>query len=200
MKNLNQKITTLFFSFMTLSLMANSYAMAQSSTCMELKGKPIIQWRAFKTPAKVGVLGTFTDVQRMSTKNKAKTLSELLNGQKVEINAHKIATGNEGRDENIVDNFFKKLKKNVIKATVKNIDAKKKTLNLEVILDGVKREVPMSYDFKDSVMKATGHIDVLDFALDGALKSINEACFTMHEGKTWSHVEVLLTQDLKDCQ
>ncbi len=191
-KNLSLLLFTLFF-------MANSHAMAQSSACMALKGGPTVQWRAFKTPAKVGVLGTFTDVKVKSSKNKAKNFSELMSGQKVEINSHKIATGNEGRDENIVDNFFKKLKKATIKASIKKINTKKKSLTLEVILDGVKRQVPMAYDFKDSILKATGHIDVLDFALDGALKAINEACFTMHEGKTWSHVEVLLTQELKAC-
>lgn len=50
---------------------------------------------------------------------------------------------------------------------------------------------------KESVLSGLGHIDVLDFSLSSALKSINEACYTMHEGKTWSHVEILLTQKLK---
>lgn len=166
----------------------------------ELSGAPVVQWRAFKTPAKAGVLGTFTAIQRKTKKNEAKDLGSLLTGQKIEINSHKISTGNEGRDENIVDNFFKKLDAPVIKGTITKVDQKKKLLTLDITISGVKKSVPMKYDIEKGTLKGLGHIDVLDFSLNSALKSINEACFTMHEGKTWSHVEILLAQKIKSCQ
>lgn len=182
-----------------LSLCLIPLTLANSQAC-ELAGGPKVQWRAFKTPAKAGVLGTFTKVTRKTKKNKAKNLSSLLEGQKVEINSLNISTGNEGRDENIVDNFFKKLDAPTIRGTIKKVNEKKKVLTLEIILGGVKKAIPMKYELKKGELLGLGHIDVLDFSLASALKSINEACYTMHEGKTWSHVEVLLAQKLKNCK
>lgn len=130
-----------------LTLLLSVLSFASTQGC-ELDGGPKVQWRAFKTPAKVGVLGTFTKVTRKTKKNKAKNLKSLLEGQKVEIDSLKMATGNEGRDENIVDNFFKKLEASAIKATIKKVNSNKKLLTLEVILGGVKKSVPMKYDMK----------------------------------------------------
>ena len=51
-------------------------------------------------------------------------------------------------------------------------------------------DVAMEYKKEGDVLKARGHIDVLDFGASKALAAINKACYEKHRGKTWSHVEI----------
>ncbi len=178
----------ILISFLTLPL--------STFGCWELDGKPQVSWMAFKTPLKVGVGGRFKSLQHTG-KSKAKNLEDLLKEQSITINPETLSTKNPARDQNILKSFFNKMKSPMIKASI--VEVKKNTLNISIVLNNKKKKTPMSYQFEKGMLKARGHIDLLDFQLEGPLKSINEACLALHEGKTWSHVEIFFEQKLKKC-
>lgn len=192
MKKLTKKIT-----FMSLSLLLPLSAQAECS--LSNKGAtPLIGFKAFKTAAKVGVPGTFSKVTWQGSE-KAKTLQDLLKGQKFEIDTSSVKTKNPARDQKIFKFFFSELAgSSSISGTITKVSSK--DVSVEISLNGKKKLVPLNYSFKDSKFHAIGHIDLLDFAAEGPLASINKACYALHEGKTWSHVELEVNHSLPGCK
>ena len=166
-----------------------------------LKGKPEVSWVAFKTMKKVGVGGKFDS---LTTKGptKGKNLMSVLKGQKISIDTNSVNTNNPGRDTKIEKFFFGVLPevsgKREITGQITKID--KKAITVDLFMNGKKQTVPLAYTLKSNTLEAKGHIDVLDFALSKALAGINKACYALHEGKTWSHVEIAFKQAVENCQ
>ncbi|MCR9203940.1 MAG: YceI family protein [Halobacteriovoraceae bacterium] len=160
--------------------------------------KPIIGFTAFKTPSKVGVKGVFKKVT-WKGESKEKSLRKLLSGLNFEIDATSVDTKDEGRNENIIESFFSVLnEKNKIVGKISKVS--KKQILLELKLNGKKNMIPLNYSFENSVFNGSGHIDLMDFSASKALQSINKACYALHEGKTWSHVEINVTHKLPGCK
>jgi polyisoprenoid-binding protein YceI len=181
-----KKLSLLTF-VMTLSLGA---AHADCS----LNGEPKVSWVAFKTMKKVGVGGSFDKATSEGNKS-AKDIKALLANQKISIDTGSVNTKNPARDKKIVKHFFGALKestKGLITGQIKKVS--KDTLTIDIFMNGKKQTVPMKYSFDKGMVKADGHIDVLDFALSDGLAQINKACYALHEGKTWSHVEISFEQ------
>ena len=141
----------------------------------------LLEWRAFKTPLKIGVKGTFDRIAYIPPKNGC------LEGARVLINKHSVDTGNEVRDKTLDMAFFSKLPGDI---TAKIEAVKKDRLDVAITLGGITKIVPFHYKKEDDTHKAHGVIDLLDFAAGDALRSINRACYDLHEGKTWSDVEL----------
>ena len=146
-----------------------------------------ITWTAYKTPKKAPVSGRFADLGASSEVLEGKDLTELLKKINLNIDTASTRTKNSGRDANIVRHFFQKftggleIKTNVVKAT-------KETIEASISMNKVTKNQTLTYKIEKSVIKASGSFDMLDYSLDGALASINKACFDLHEGKTWSDV------------
>ena len=68
----------------------------------------------------------------------------------------------------------------------------KKVLKVRFNMNKYTRDVPLKVTKTDSSFSAEGVIDVFDFGLNKSLAGINKACEELHEGKTWSDVEVKL--------
>ena len=168
-----------------------------SFACWQLDGEPQVSWVAFETPAKAGVKGSYSSVTRKGP-SQGKDLSALLTGQSATLLAKDINTKNPARDTNIRESFFEELSKPDLMARIAKVT--KKAIDLEVIMNGKKNTIPMTYEMKANKLMAKGHLDILDFQASKALKAINKRCFALHEGKTWSHVEIELVQTLKKCK
>ncbi len=157
-----------------------------------------IKWTAFKTPKKVGVNGKLPKYS-LSGKTKGSSVADLLKGQKIDIRVNKVDSGNEGRDVKIVKFFFSDLVGgDTITAKVK--DVTKDVITMDLILNGQKHEVPLTYKMSGMKLTATGHMDILDYAMSKQLSAINKACYALHEGKTWSDVTLTLETTLKTCK
>ncbi len=182
-----------------LSLFLFSFS-SIAADCM-LEGKPEVSWVAFKTMKKVGVGGKF-DTLETKGPNKGKSLFSLLKDQRITIDAYSVNTNNPGRDMKIEKFFFGVLPevsgKREITGQITKVD--KKIITIDLFMNGKKQTVPMTYTLKNNVLEAKGHIDVLDFALGKGLAGINKACYALHEGKTWSHVEIAFKQNVKNCK
>ncbi len=165
-----------------------------SAQCLNFNSNAAqIHWTAFKTPAKVGVKGSFNKVEITPTKNKT-SFEELLKGSKFSIDTASVNTANPGRDEKLVKFFFMDTK---IDGVVKSVSSK--VITTEMNINGQKRTVPLSYTFDGNKLNAMGTIDLFDFKMNKNLTSINNACKALHEGKTWNDVNIELEVKFTGC-
>jgi polyisoprenoid-binding protein YceI len=174
-------------------------ATAQAASCYSYDKKGIdIKWTAFKTPKKVGVTGKLPNYE-LSGKTKGTSVADLLQGQKIDIRVNKVDSGNPGRDMKIVKFFFSDLVGgDTMTAKVTNVT--KNVITMDLVINGKKKEVPLTYTMEGMKLTAIGHMDILDFGLSKQLSAINKACYALHEGKTWSDVTLTLETTLSSCK
>ena len=144
-----------------------------------------LQWSAFKTPKKIAVKGTFKDMKLES--HSTQSLNSSLIGTSLTIDTRSVSSGNEGRDIKLVHSYFDLFSNPTIKATIVKVTPKSIVMALQ--MNDKRANIIMDYHFiNETTMQLEGSMDMLKFALGDALKSINEACFDLHKGKTWADV------------
>ncbi|WP_353119359.1 YceI family protein [Myroides odoratus] len=147
-----------------------------------------IEWTAFKTPAKVGVKGTFDQVKLSEVNQEAATLAEGLKGAQFSIVTSSASTGDPARDETLRLNFFSKLVGNINGFFGEFKDGK---VLVNLTLNGITKEKEFTYEATETGVKLNGSIDIIaDFTAKDAFNALHEACNALHEGKTWSDVEI----------
>jgi polyisoprenoid-binding protein YceI len=154
-----------------------------------------ISWKAFKTPKKVGVGGEFKKFKVNSFGGK--NIEALLQSASFSIDPKSTATGDKGRDIKIVQFFFGTLAVDgFIKGIVKKVSLDKVTVSL--YMNGVTRDEPLTLTkTSDTGFIVSGNIDVLNYSMSGQLGAINKACYKLHEGKTWSDVDIAIQANVK---
>jgi len=170
-----------------------AFTLLVSAQTFTQTNKANVTWTAFKTLAKVGVSGDFTDIKYTSGKQEGNTLSSIMVGSKIMIDSTKIDTKNIARDATISEMFFRKLAKPTIGGEIISLDEVKSIMKIKLSMGGVTKEIPMAYTLKNDVFRATGTIDMLDFGGLKALRSISKSCYDLHEGKTWNDVDILFS-------
>lgn len=183
-----------------LTIIFSLFVSASFSACkyeIEAKGVDVI-WTAFKTPKKVGVKGEFKELG-IKKEYKGESLESIFTGVKFDIDTSSTWTRNAGRDAKIVKYFFQPMIGGLsIKGSITEFDEDEMVLKLK--MNKVEQVVPMSVKVDDKKVVANGVIDVLDFSLANSLKGINQACYDLHQGKTWNDVEIqLVAYYEKDC-
>lgn len=175
-------------------------ASSAEATCQFIANNDatVISWTAFKTPKKVGVNGKFDKFDLKVTD--VSSIEKALSTASFTIDSKSVNTTNPGRDNTIVTNFFTKGGQAVtISGKVKSIKGAAAVLALT--LNGVTKDVPMAVVTKDNKVTLNGKIDVLDFALNDHFNALHKACKGLHEGKTWTDVEISVTTDFaKECK
>ncbi|MDR2221184.1 MAG: YceI family protein [Flavobacteriaceae bacterium] len=150
-----------------------------------------LEWTAFKTPKKVGVKGSFTDIQLIDAKSDAATLAEGLKDAKFVVNTASVSTNDAGRDEKLKGEFFAKMVGNINGFFGEFKDGKVK---VSLTMNGVTKEKEFTYTEEGTAIKINGSIDIVaDFTAKEAFDSLHQACKDLHEGKTWSDVEIAVT-------
>lgn len=180
-------------------LLVSSKLYAKCVTLENQSENVVLTWTAFKTPAKVGVNGSFDKITLKTPKN-GSSIGDFVSKTTFEIDSKSVNTKNKARDMKIAKNFFSFA--NDSKITGKFLSMKNKTLEVEITMNGQTKVVPMAYvDNEDkNTFVARGHIDVFDFLLNGQLSAINKACYALHKGKTWSDVALKLEAKLSNCK
>ena len=179
-----------------------TFGLAQASCNFAQPTNVDVTWEAFKTPLKLGVGGHFTKVNYKSSVKSATDLNTLVAGSTVNIEVASVDSNNKGRDVKLLNDFFKQMAGPDIKAKIvslkKDKDARKTGVaTVSVTMNGVTRSVPMKYSFSNGKLSANGVIDLFDFKASKALQAINKACFDLHQGKTWSDVNIGFTMVIK---
>jgi hypothetical protein len=178
----------------------------QGGSCiLSQDGDVSVSWKAYKTPAKAGVGGMFDSVKYTAVAPKGNNFREILVGSSVVIDTSSVNSKNSGRDVKLVKFFFEKMSTKNITAKIVDIKSDKRmrgkpktgVMSVAVTMNGVTKNVPMKYSFNKGDLSATGNIDLIDFSASKALSSINEACFDLHQGKTWSDVTIGFKTNIK---
>lgn len=146
-----------------------------------------LEWTAFKTPEKVGVKGTFSDIKLLDVKD-APTLEESLKGAAFIVTTSSVSTNDAGRDEKLKVEFFSKMVGNITGFFGEFKDGK---VIVNLTMNGITKEKEFTYVDADDSVKINGSIDILsDFVAKGAFDSLHEACKDLHSGKTWTDVDI----------
>lgn len=169
-----------------------SFVLAVSLSAYEVQNSSV-KFTAFKTYAKKGVSGVF-DVVKITT-HKNNSITGLLNNATATINTTSVNSGNKSRDVKLVSKFFDVQNVKDIEAKIVKVD--KKTLIVKITMNEKSLNIPMSYTVNKNVIRANGTIDLADFGMIPSLKSINKACYALHQGKTWQDVDIAFTLNYK---
>lgn len=160
-----------------------------NAQCLYDAHKSELEFKAFKTPLKVGVKGTFDNYILQTTPSVSQ--KELLGSSSVTIQTKEVDTGNKGRDAKLVSSFFEV--QGVKQISAKVVGIHKNIADVAVTMNDITKTVPMKIEFEDDEVELEGVIDLGDFAMLPSLKSINKACYALHKGKTWQDVELTFT-------
>ena len=185
--------------FLIATLLTFSLSSYAQDCTYTIKSQDVkLKWTAFKTPLKKGVPGSFNKYG-IKKQYSGKTLREALTSVKFSIDTKSVNTKNEARDAKIAKFFFGNMAGDKITGRLKSWS--KKVLTVELTMNGITKDVPLEAEVEGNEFIAEGHIDVLDFSLAKSLAGINKACLELHQGKTWSDVELeLKAKFLKSCK
>lgn len=187
------------------SLLQAEITAPKTGCILAQEGTVGVNWKAYKTAAKIGVGGIFNDVVYTAAAKEGKNFKEILVGSSLVINTNSVNSKNEGRDLKLVNAFFKVLNQDTITAKIVDIKPgaretgkpKTGTLIIDITMNSVTKQVPLKYSYDKGTMKGEGFIDLFDFSASKALVSINKACFDLHHGKTWNDVSIGFEMPIK---
>lgn len=150
--------------------------------------KKELAWTAYKTPNKVPVIGSFKNISLTNNKE-GKSLEEMLEGAKFYIDGTTVTSGDSSRDGTLTLFFFKRLASPEIKGSFGKFENNK--VMISITLDGKTITKEFSYKLEKSTLTVNGSIDLLkDFDCQRAFTSLHRACFDLHEGKTWTEIDL----------
>jgi len=166
-----------------------------------------VNWTAFKTTKKVGVNGTFDNVDT-EIKPNANSITHLITGSTFKINTSSVNSNKPDRDAKLVSFFFEKFVNmditGLFVSATGNNKLGKGTVNLT--MNGVAKDVLYTYSVVENEVKINTNIDTDLWNGQAAMVSINKACEKLHTGddgvsKTWKDVDVnVVIPFKKDCK
>lgn len=170
----------------------------KNSCSYSQEGGMVVSFEAYKTPDKIGVKGAFDSVDFKPARLNGNKLRDIFVGSTVNINTKSVNTENKKRDAKLMKFFFDNLTGEIIKGKVVDIKPNKMAKDEEssgifivnITMNGVSKNIPMSYTYSNDILTATGVVNILEFRASKALTAINEACYDLHKGKTWSSVTI----------
>lgn len=152
--------------------------------------KTQMYWQAYKFLNKTAVKGSFSDA-KFKFANK-EGISGALVGATATFDLLKVATGNPASEENLTKGFFQKFKGKNINAKIEKVieGENQGTVLVKVTMNKTSQLVPMQYTIADGNLVAKGVIDIFSFKLGEAFENLAKLCNDLHEGVTWSQVEI----------
>ncbi|MDR1877532.1 MAG: YceI family protein [Flavobacteriaceae bacterium] len=152
--------------------------------------KKELQWTAYKTDRKVPVTGTFKTISLVNTKED-KLLEESLDKAKFYCDGTSVTSGDAARDGTLVTFFFKRLSSADITGYFGKFENNKVAVTMS--LNGKTVTKDFSYSIKKNTITIKGSVDILtDFNAQKAFTGLHRACYDLHEGKTWSEIDLTI--------
>jgi hypothetical protein len=160
------------------------------------KAKNEINFKAYKTTAKVGVGGQFKKIDVLSG-GEGETVKEAINNTAFSIPVSSIYTKDSSRDFKI-KKFFFGIMENTKLLSGKLMLTDDTNGTAEIHMNGVSKNVPFTYTIVGKTFHMTATMDINNWNASAALASLNEACKDLHKGsdgvsKTWSEVTLDIT-------
>lgn len=148
-------------------------------------------WVGYKLANKTAVKGSFSDVA-YKFKNKQGNLKEILEGASAKIKLSNLNVANPEAKKNLSEAFFSKFASPEIGVKIIQVieGENQGTLLAKVSMNKKSVLVPMQYTITNGELQAKGVLDLLSFKLEGALQSLIKVCGKLHQGYTWTQVEI----------
>ena len=77
-----------------------------------------------------------------------------------------------------------------IKGAITKVNEAEKTLLVDITMNEVTKEVPMTYEIVEGNIVAKGAIEILDYNLKGSFLAFAKECAALHENKSFSEVDI----------
>ncbi len=163
----------------------------------------ILTWTAFKLTEKVGVDGSFDEINVQA--NESEDMFGVLNGATFDIPVASVNSQDPVRDPKIRDSFFGTMDSTEA-ITGEVVSINETTAQLKITMNGITVEYSgdVTVDEETITMKTT--IDILDFGGQPSIDEIGKVCEAKHTGedgvnKFWSDVNIAVqTKLIKDCK
>lgn len=164
----------------------------------------VLTWTAFKLTEKIGVNGTFNQIN-VTANDGAADMFEVLTGADFTIPVSSLNSQDEVRDPKIKNSFFGVMTETLdITGTIASLSANSGTV--EITMNGVSKSYDgeVTVDGEEITFQTT--IDILDFDGQEAIDSLGVVCEEKHTGedgvnKLWSDVDIAVKTTLvKTCE
>ncbi|MGM5629378.1 YceI family protein [Apibacter raozihei] len=152
--------------------------------------KKELQWTAFKTDKKVPVAGTFLKISLTGVKEDLAIPESLVNARFI-CDGTTTSTGDTARDGTLTTFFFKRLSNPEISGYFQKFENNTAYIVIQLNGKSVTKEFP--YELKGNQIIIKGSVDILnDFNAQKPFTSLHRACYDLHEGKTWTNVDLVI--------
>ncbi len=150
--------------------------------------KKELEWTAYKTNKKVPVTGTFLKISLTNVKED-RTFPESLEGSMYFCDGTTVSTGDTARDGTLTTFFFKRLSSPQITGSFGKFESGK--VPVTMVLNGKTITKEFTYTVQGDKVTIKGSFDILkDFNAEKPFTSLHRACYDLHEGKTWTEVDI----------
>lgn len=156
-----------------------------------------LHFTAYKTTAKVPVEGAFSGIQTGPLNAQAGIdMLEAIKGMTFSIPVSSLDTKNKGRNDKILENFFRKMIAAArITGSFGDFDRNEHKGSITVKMNGVSRVLPVAFSRDANTLEFIGTMHLAKWKALRALSFLNRACYELHKGadgisKTWSEVMI----------
>lgn len=163
-----------------------------------------LTWTAFKLTEKIGVNGTFNQIN-VTAKDSAADMFAVLTGATFEIPIASLNSQDPVRDGKVTRSFFgNMIETSSITGTVNSISAT--TASVAILMNGITKEYTGTVTVDAETITMTTTIDLVDFNAQTSLDSLSVVCAEKHTGpdgvnKFWSTVDIAVKTTLvKTCK
>jgi len=168
------------------------------------EGTTEFEWMAYKTTAKKGVAGTFTDIVMDSEPSEDPI--DVVKSMAFTMKTSSTETLDEGRNAKVIEHFFGRLNTKEIHGKVTDVNEDKGTATVMISMHGVSYDIEGNYTLTDdNKFSFTSSIDVSWWNGMVGIEALNKVCEDLHKGddgisKLWSEVGLSFSTTLKsDC-
>lgn len=146
-----------------------------------------LEWTAYKTPDKIGVSGTFNDIELSGAKDSG-NIEQDIKDATFKVVTSTVNSKDQERDTKLFNSFFKLMAGDI---TGKFVDFKDGKATIEITMNGVTKQKEFTYTLIGNTIALKGNIDIIaDFDGTKAFNSIHELCKELHADKTWTEVDI----------
>ena len=163
----------------------------------------ILTWTAFKLTEKVGVDGSFDQINVVA--KESEDMFEVLNGATFEIPVVSVNSQDPVRDPKIRDSFFGSMTETTaITGSIVSINESSATVS--ITMNGISVEYTGEVKVEEEKITLKTTIDIVDFEAQTSLDEIGKVCEEKHTGpdgvnKFWTDVNVVVqTKLVKNCK
>lgn len=155
-----------------------------------------LKWTAYKFTNRVGVSGTFDDIQSSGSKA-ATSVPGSLEGMEFKINTSSVNSSSEDRDGKLKQYFFGTMNGGaIIEGKFSSFEGEfEGVYHVDIALNRQRRPLKLKYKVSGEEIELIGKLNLGDFQAEKSVESINKKCDVLHTGtdgvsKLWPDVDI----------